>query len=360
MEGWIPTRRLLKITEFADKFCGKTEPIHRYIYLYFDKVLRVSMTDGCAIADMFFSKEFFPFKQTYKISIQHLKGLLKGLKEEENPFIRMLALDEGLKIDLENMALNIESEDKTKPEFKIDKIFNKSPIKINKKTFVDSLDFSSILAMEGDIINIISDSNGNMWNYYQSFNMSTYSFIGKSNISFSRGIPYVTVRHIIKSLSLLSEEIIDIFFLDDSIILKGKGYNIKICNVINPVIESINMEFKSLEEKRLNIKEIKKIMNKAFTALPVHIKVYIIFGKDSYILAKDGKTTLSWKINLKFENQYLMEINHRKFRSILSRMDDEIIVKTNEKKITFIDKNKYLEIYVKEFKNLQYVDNPKF
>ncbi|MBM7558759.1 hypothetical protein [Marinitoga litoralis] len=353
MEGWIPTRRLLKITEFADKFCGKTEPIHRYIYLYFDKVLRVSMTDGCAIADMFFSKEFFPFKQTYRISIQHLKGLLKGLKEEKHPFIRMLALDEGLKIDLENMALNIESEDKIKPEFKMDKIlFNNPTVKLHQKDFINSLDFSSILAMEGDIINIVSD-NKYIWSYYHDFNMSTYSLIGESNTRFSRGIPYVTIRHIIKSLSLLSDDEIMIFLEEKSLFLKGKGYNIKVCNVINPVVETINIQIEHLEEKKANVKDIKKIMNKAYTALPVNAKVYIVFGKDSYILAKDGKTTLTWKIDLEFKNQYLVEVNHRKLRSILSRMDDEIYIKMNEKKIVFSNKNKYLEIYVKEFKNHQ-------
>ncbi|WP_129409234.1 hypothetical protein [Marinitoga lauensis] len=164
MEGWIPTKRLKKVVEFADKFCGNVEPIHRYIYLYFDKVLKVSMTDGCAVADMFFSKEFFPFKKVYKIPIQHLKGLLKGLREEESPFVRMLALDEGLKIELENMSLNIESENEEKPFFNINNPALLSKIQLKK--FINNLDFCSVTSMEGDLINIFSNRKDELWDIF--------------------------------------------------------------------------------------------------------------------------------------------------------------------------------------------------
>ncbi|OQY08744.1 MAG: hypothetical protein B6I29_04910 [Marinitoga sp. 4572_148] len=349
MEGWIPTKRLLKITEFADKFCGKVEPMHRYIYLYFDKVLRVSMTDGCAIADIYFSKEFFPFKNIYKISIQHLKGLLKGLKEEKTPFVRMLALDEGLKVELDDVTLNIESENDEKPE-----IILKNPeliTNINLKKYIANLDFCSVQSLEGDLINIVSDNDYEFWGYFEGYNMITYSHFGRSKIKFSMEIPYVTVRHIIKSLSLLTEERIGLYLNENSIFIKGKGIKINICGAINPVISNIKPAINPLESKKINLKTLRDILNKTYTSLPANVRVFLILGKESYILAKDKNTTLTWKINLKFNHNYLAEINHRKLRSILSRLNDNVFIELNEKKIMIHDKSRYLEIKVKEFSN---------
>ncbi|KLO22504.1 MULTISPECIES: hypothetical protein [unclassified Marinitoga] len=346
MEGWIPTKRLLKITEFADKLCGNVEPIHRYIYLYFDKVLRVSMTDGCAVANILFSKEFFPFEKVYKIPIQHLKGLLKGLNEKENPFIRMLALDEGLKIELENMVLNIESENDKKPVFKI-----KEPIlisSVNLKSFIKSLDFCSIQGMEGDLIRI-SSYKEDVYGYFSGYNIYTYSYLGKTSKSFSIEIPYVTIRHLVKSLSLISDEKIDLYLNTNALLIKSKGLYINVCN--NKISDNfkIDFNFKPLEELKINTEEFKKILNKIYTTLPSNIKIYIIFGKDSYIIAKDKNTTITWKLNLKFKYKYLIEINPRKFRSLLSRLKNKVLIKTNENSILFIDNNNFLDIKVKEF-----------
>ncbi|SHF01207.1 hypothetical protein SAMN02745164_01602 [Marinitoga hydrogenitolerans DSM 16785] len=348
MEGWIPTKRLLKITEFADKFCGNIEPLHRYIYLYFDRVLRVSMTDGCAVADLFFSKEFFPFEKVYKIPIQHLKGLLRGLKEEENPLVRMLALEEGLKIELENMTLNIESENVEKPEFNMNNSILFSTVSL--KDFIDKLDFCSVQSMEGDLINFVSN-NHDFISYTYGYNMNTYSYFGKSKIAFSRGIPYVTIRHLIKSLSLISDEKINLYLNENSIFIKGKGINIKICGAINPANNNINLNLniKPFESQEINLKDLRKILNKIYTSLPSNSKVFLIFGNNSYILAKDKNTTITWKINMKFKYKYLLEINPRKLRSLFSRLKDNVIIELNDKIVLIKDNQKFLKIHVKEF-----------
>ncbi|GAB6189809.1 hypothetical protein JCM30566_15510 [Marinitoga arctica] len=347
MEGWIPTKRLLKITEFADKFCGKVEPIHRYIYLYFDKVLRVSMTDGCAVADIYFSKEFFPFEKVYKIPIQHLKGLLKGLKEEITPFVRMLALDEGLKIELDEVTLNIESENVEKP-----KIFLKNPqviANIDLKKFISNIDFCSVQALEGELINITSDNDQELWGYFQGYNMITYSYLGKAKTKFSMEIPYVTIRHLIKSLSLITEDKIELYLNENSIFIKGKGIKISICGAFESMVSDINIKIKPLESKKINLKKMKSVLNKTYTSLPSNTRVFLMLGRESYILAKDKNTTLTWKIDLRFKYKYLSEINHRKLRSILSRIDENSFIELDEKKIIIHDKSRYLEIKVKEF-----------
>jgi hypothetical protein len=349
MEGWIPTQRLKKVVEFADKFCGNVEPIHRYIYLYFDKVLRVSMTDGCAVADMIFSKEFFPFEKSYKIPIQHLKGLLKGLKEEENPFVRMLALDEGLKIELEKMILNIESQNEERPVLKISNI--KPFLNIPLKKFIEGLDFTSIQGMEGELIDFSTDESNNLWGVFNGYNMISYYNFGKSKESLFRSIPYVSIRHLIKSLSLISNENIHVFLNNESIRIKGTGYNINVCSAINPIRKNINIDnYQYNEIIKSELMDLRKLLNKIYTSLPMNAKAYIVFGKSSYIVAKDKNTTITWKFNEKFQNNYLVEIVPRKLRSILSRMKGELLINLNKDKILLKKDQKYLEIKVKEYK----------
>ncbi|KLO21578.1 hypothetical protein X275_08695 [Marinitoga sp. 1197] len=347
MEGWIPTKRLKKVVEFSDKFCGNVEPIHRYLYLYFDKFLKVSITDGCAVADIFFSKEFFPFKKVYKISIQHLKGLLKGFDEKKSPVVRMLALDEGLKMDLENMSLNVKAENEEKPSFNL-----KNPILISKiqlKKFLNNLDFCSITSMEGDLVNIFTNDKKELWGWFHGYNMGVYTCFGKSEVTISRSIPYVTVRHIIKSLSLISDEEISLYLNESDILIKGKGMNINLCSSIDPVRIKVNFDKEFLEYQKINLKELKRILNKIYTSLPSNTRIYLIFGKESYILAEDKNTTITWKIDLKFKYKYLIEINPRKLRSVFSRINENVIIKLNNKKVLFQDNQNYLEIGIKEF-----------
>ncbi|WP_129409233.1 hypothetical protein [Marinitoga lauensis] len=139
--------------------------------------------------------------------------------------------------------------------------------------------------------------------------MGTYTYFGKSKINISRGIPYVTIRHIIKSLSLIADEEINLYLNGEAILIKGKGININICSSINPVDIKINFNKEVLEFQKINLKELKRILNKIYTSLPSNTRIYLILGKDSYILAKDKNTTITWKVGLKFKHKYLIEIS---------------------------------------------------
>ncbi|AEX85853.1 hypothetical protein XO10_07180 [Marinitoga sp. 1135] len=350
MEGWIPTKRLKKITEFADKFCGTVEPIHRNIYLYFDNVLRVAMTDGCANADIFFSKEFFPFKNTYEIPIQHLKGLLKGLKSNSSPFVRMLALDEGLKIELDEMILNIHSnKNSTIPKINEDKITFLFEMRLKK--FLELLDFASVHSYEGEFIHFFSTKNNEIYALSENFNISAISFFIKNNIHFNRLIPFTTVRHIIKSLSLISSnEVIKIFLGKDHIILKGQGFIISTCSEVKEEVIDFKLPDNFIENKKIKISSLKKSLNRIYTSIPQGLPVYMVFSKKSHIVSKDKNSTLTWNLDLNFNHNYLVEIKPRKLRSLLARFsNDEINIGLSKKFIALFDNNKYILLKVSEY-----------
>jgi hypothetical protein len=338
MEGWLTFVELKRITKFLDAFCGTVEPSFRNVYFYYDNALKVYATDGCAKLYINVTKEFLPFNGMAAIPIQYLKGIIRDKNLEEDSLVKLSVDNENILFEIQGMTLNSKIQKINKKEIEINKEFSV----ITKKklnVFLNKLDFVSASANEGDIIDIFTHENkllfGYLSNYYRL--NTVYS---PTKIQLHREIPFISSRHLVKSLNHLKKDnILELGVDEKNIILKTQGIFIKICST-HPSFSKklINFEDEFLEKKVINANELRNVLNKLYVTFHGSNIAYLVFNKkNSYVYKEDNNSKISFKLSYSFDNQYLITIHTRKMRSILSRMSNNLNVYLSPKELIFED-----------------------
>jgi 6-phosphogluconolactonase (cycloisomerase 2 family) len=77
-----------------------------------------------------------------------------------------------------------------------------------------------------------------------------------------------------------------------------------------------------------------------------NVAFIVLSTNGSYIYKEENDSHLSWKLDIKTEHKYLVQIHIRKLRSILTRMPENLLFKITESKLIISDlKSKKLAIF---------------
>lgn len=352
MEGWVTINQLKNITDFFDKFCGTINQSNRFVYLFYQKGLKIYGTDGCAKAIVNFTREFLPFKGLITIPIQYLKGILRGYKKTDNTLVKLSIEEKYFFFEFDDMKLNIEINYNDKKIVIFDQEF-KIIGQFKTKELINSLDFVSSPSNEGD--EIIFNSNNNCFQLiYDNGYFKTFSNLNKLDNRFSYKTNYETVRHIVKSLKLLkNEQITHLGFKNNSIYFYVPGIIISMCGSSINNFSFIENEFEYLEKITIDLHSIRKALDKMYVTLTTDNYFYFILtpNKSSFYKEENG-SKLSWDIPIKTKNQYLIKLHVRKIRSILTRFNDKVELYFSKNFFKINNLNKTVIFKIKEHKIL--------
>ncbi|PNR88485.1 hypothetical protein X925_06015 [Petrotoga sp. 9T1HF07.CasAA.8.2] len=355
MEGWLTYGELKNITKLLDAFCGSVEPSFRNAYFYYDRALKIYATDGCAKIYLNITKEFLPFDGVASVPIQYLKGIIRDTKLKDDSLVKLTVEDKLISFEIQGITLNSKIEKMDTKQIEVSREFTL----LSKKeigSFLNKLDFVSASANEGDVIDFFTFNDnlifGYMSNYYK-----LNSIYGNVREEFHREIPFISARHIVKSLNLLKKSSILEFGIDKKdIVLRMPGIFIKICSSMLSYNKNLLVTQKSfVEEKEINTRELKKVLSKLYVTFSESNIAYLLLNKgNSYIYKENNNSKISFKLPYSFENQYLITIHIRKIRSILSRMSENIIFYLSPKELVLVEKKneKRASFLVQEFRKL--------
>lgn len=355
MEGWLTYVELKNITKFLDAFCGSVEPSFRNAYFYYDKALKIYATDGCAKLYLNVTKEFLPFDGVASVPIQYLKGIIRDTKLKDDSLVKITVEDKLISFEIQGITLNSKIEKLDTKQIESSREFT---LLIKKETgsFLNKLDFVSASANEGDVIDFFTFNDNLIFGYLSNY-YKLNSVYGNIREGFHREIPFISARHIVKSLKLLKKGTILEFGIDKKdVVLRAPGIFIKICSSMPSYEKNLLVTKRNLvEEKEINTSELKKVLSKLYvTFSESNIAYLLLSNRDSYIYKENNNSKISFKLPYSFKNQYLITIHIRKIRSILSRMSDNIIVYLSPQELVLEEKknNKRASFLVQEFKKI--------
>ncbi|MCP5456089.1 MAG: hypothetical protein H7A30_07505 [Thermotogae bacterium] len=351
MEGYINYGKLKNTIELLDNFTGTVEPSYRKLSLYYDNSLKIYASDGCANITINFSGDFLPFEGIYTIPVQYLKGLLKENKNKTDDVVKISIDEKNLTFEFREMRF---STSYLKENFNV---FPSKNFKILFRTkiseFTDKIDFTSCAASEGDLINIVSKKNKCFFQYNSGY-FEAIAFFSESNEDFVYSLPYVTVRHILKSFSKIKKDLIlTVGITKEKLIFYVPGIIVESCFDNEYIFDPGLRKTSYLENQIIDSSYFKNALNKMYTSFSKDNKAHLVLkNSESYIYKEENNTSFSWKIPYSFENYYLSNFHIRKIRSLLSRMSEKITLFSGKNYLTFVDekKHKRFQIPVNEYK----------
>lgn len=336
MEGYITFSHLNKVTEFLDNFCGTVEPSTRNAYFFYDNGLKIYASDNCGSMIMNFTRDFLPFEGVAIIPIQYLKGLTRGKNKNSDQIVKITINKDHVlfAFDEMNLSTEIKKESYQPDVLKKFESINISPL----NDFIKKIDFVSASANEGDLINIFTKNDDLFFSYISDYYYieSKYSNT-KKPISLS--IPYTSIRHIVKSLKKLRKNSnISIGYEKEKMILMAPGIIINLCTskYKNEILQLDKLDI--LEKIKVKSDKLKKALDKMYISFKKNNIGYIVLSTNgSYIYKEENDSHLSWKLDIKTENKYLIKIHIRKLRSILTRLPENLYFKISENKLIITD-----------------------
>lgn len=345
MEGYVTFSHLNKVTEFLDNFCGTIEPSTRNAYFFYDNGLKIYASDNCGSMVMNFTRDFLPFEGVAIIPIQYLKGLTRGKNKKSEEIVKIAINKDHVLFTFEEMNLSTEIKKESSIPSIIKEFDSLSIDSLND--LIKKIDFVSASANEDDLINIFTRSKMIKFSYVSDYYYIESEF-SESKKDFSLSIPYVTIRHVVKSLKKLRKDSkISIGVKKNKLVLLAPGVIINLCTqkYYNDVLKLET--FKIIEELRIKSDQIKKALDKMYISFKKNNVAFIVLSTNgSYIYKEENDSHLSWKLDIKTEHKYLVQIHIRKLRSILTRMPENLLFKITESKLIISDlKSKKLAIF---------------
>jgi len=307
-----------KLLELSEKFAGSVEPGYRFLRLYYWKGLRAFITDGCGKLEIPLKKDCAPFKGSYIIPLDHARALKEQLKDDAS--IIITGNEATLSIFLGGEKLLIEKawiDGIPRMERKFENIFS-----VKKNLFKNALNFSSAINDEGDNVSFVFN-NSLVSIISSSHNMTALNYL---NVPLSRNlqahIPYVTTRHLVKTLDLIKIEELNF----------GEGIE-DLGIKVGPLLFSICCDREKLFDEVPKLPEIKEkiVMEKSQLLFSVRklaklvsrgMKVLILSDHGSIKFMLKTGTFRYEKVILKtsFEN-FAAGVDPHRLRSALSRMN---------------------------------------
>lgn len=193
--------KFTRLVRLFDKAIGTIEPLARKIYFYTESDnLMVYGTDGCLSVE-FHLGEMEPLDDFYVIPLDDLKLLLRERSEDVfMTFGTTFQISKGTEI------LSILHPISSDPRKKVDILTSHT---VDAKQFQRTLDLGSILSREGQMT-FLGCKNGQFFSASEDFGHIGIAFMDFNENNFAVEIPYESVRHLVKMLEVLKEDMIEI------------------------------------------------------------------------------------------------------------------------------------------------------
>ncbi|AKI97316.1 hypothetical protein [Kosmotoga pacifica] len=307
-----------KLLELSEKFAGSVEPGYRFLRLYYWKGLRAFITDGCGKLEVPLKKECSPFKGSYIIPLDHARVLKEQLQDEAS--IIIVGEDQDLSIYAGGEKLRIEKA-RTEGIPRMERKFE-NLLLLKKSAFKNALDFSSAINDEGDNISFIF-KDGVVCMVSSSHGMSVMNFLNEqASRDLQAHVPYVTVRHLVKTLELMKAE--ELYFGEgiEDLGIKAGVFLFSICadreETFNSVPQRPKAETKvTIEKSQLlfSVRKMTKLVSRGMGVLMFSDRGSIRF------MLKTGTFRYEKTVYKgSFEN-FVARLDPHRLRSALSRMN---------------------------------------
>lgn len=307
-----------KLLELSERFAGSVEPGYRFLRLYYWKGLRAFITDGCGKLEIPLRKDCAPFTGSYIIPLDHARALKEQLRDDAKLVIT--GKEGTVSIFLGGEKLQIDkarTENIPRMERKFENIFS-----MKKNTLKNALDFSSSINDEGDNISFVFN-NELACIITSSHNMTVLNYL---DIPISRNlqahIPYVTVRHLVKTLDLIKAEESNFGEGIEDLGIKVGPLLFSICcdreKLFNTVPRFPEIKEKIVIEKNqflFSVRKLTKLVSRG-------IKVLILsdHGNIRFMLKAGNFRYEKIMVNAPFKN-FAVGVDPHRLRSALSRMN---------------------------------------
>lgn len=325
MEFKLSTKEHARLLEICEKFAGSVEPGYRYIHFYYWKGLKIFVTDGCGKLEIPLNKKINAFDGSYAFPIDRAKVLKEQRNDNVDIWIKTKDKDLLITTSEETLELkNAFSPERPKMERKFEGLFDQK-----LTVFKKAINFASSPGDEGDTLGLVSTSN-KIAIIAQSSNLTTISFLRTDmERELAVAFPYVTARHLVKTLEHIKAEKV---IVGEGIRDLGLKIGKLLFSICRDTEATIDREILSLPE---NIKESSVYSKKHFQyALRKMCRVVgrgfsvllIQNEKGTHFLSKAGNTKYEINIDKKpYKNQIIAKVEPHRLRSAISRMGGESV-----------------------------------
>ncbi|MFW6121322.1 MAG: hypothetical protein ACOC80_10560 [Petrotogales bacterium] len=347
MDFKLSSKEHARLLEICEKFAGSVEPGFRYIHLYYWKGLKLFVTDGCGKMEIPLNKKIEPFDGSYAFPIDRAKVLKE--QRNEDVYIRIKTKGKDLLITTPEESLELRnsfSSERPKMERKFEGLFDQKLTDFKK-----AINFASSPGDEGDTIGLVSNEKRTAV-VAQSSNLTTISFLNTEiNRELAVALPYVTARHLVKTLEHIKSDKVIVGEGIRDIGLKIGRLLFSICRDTEVNIDKEililpeNIETASNYSKRhfqYALRKMCRIVGRGFSVLLIQNE------KGTQFLSKAGTTKYEIYIDRNhYSNQTIAKVEPHRLRSAISRMGGEKIkmIVYNKKMVLSDSKDRYFALF---------------
>ncbi|RKX45297.1 MAG: hypothetical protein DRP27_04485 [Thermotogae bacterium] len=266
--SWKITREeLRKIYRTFDKLTGTVEPSYRVLHFFYRDGLTLFATDGVAKLE-FLASEMPSFDGIYSIPLNDLKVVLQGQRNEQ---ITFEFSGKNVNIFTESEFLQVRNAQRSDFPFHVSNGFE-DICRVFLTSFQESLDFASVVLEEPENAGFVIFDNA-MYVVGISHNVGCVAKVGNTELDrlFLGEVPYVTARHLVKSLSEIQEQNrLTIGFNGDEISLTcGRfAYHVMLEPSLPRSTTRLLKLISSVNGEEMDLRELLATLKKAYTFHP--------------------------------------------------------------------------------------------
>ncbi|GEM_PF-423238 len=307
-----------KLVEICEKLAGSVEPGYRFIKIFFKNEPRFFATDGCAKIELPAGSETGSFDGTYVLPLDYAKALKNQPGEADLEFSFS---SETLLLEVNDQKLVVEKAKlpgHPEMERKFEFLFG-MPV----RAFSKKLDYVSSISNEGDFVEITGSETAVTF-VSQASNMTAVAFADVTpKHAFAFSVPYVTTRHLVKTLSLAKTEELSFGTGIADLGLKTGRLLVSLCKLnerrSSPEISRVRGWLKETEQ--VEKKAISDALRKACRLISKGLNILLISDKKGVRLyLKSANMRYEETFVRKSSCEFFTKVEPHRLRSALARM----------------------------------------
>ena len=333
-----------KLIDLFGRVSGSVEPSFRYFQIYYRRGLKFFATDGCMKLEFSSGLSITPFTGVFSIPIDYAR-VLKSSDEESNIIFSSDGDNIEIRTDSEVLTLQ-KARGENIPS--MERKFEYSS-RFLLKEFNESLNFVSAASQDGDTIEIFSKGNETVLAASAGRAILLSMLRNEPRTDFHFSLQYVTTRHLVKSLELLSTKELDAGTGISELGLKAGPLLFSICTDETGFPVPPAFLFKEVEggvgvQKRALLSALRKIVRlskQGFSILMISDKKRIRF------FLKAGSLRYECEIGKFDGEEFAVQVDPRKLQSVLSRMSNSTIyLLIRDDYLLMVDKKSRMHLFV--------------
>lgn len=329
----LDSEKLKNIVKRADRICGTLEPSTRKLTFFTQEgKLYVLASDGCfkgyfELAPYLFSKAFPPF--------EILLDVVKQFSTELVGRVNLLFQDNTITFKCQNEILRLKVNYVGK-EIRIPHLYD-SMIKLSKKKFLNELDFVSCFLEEGSYANLFLTSNSVE---FISHHMGIVAYVKskveklpeEENLKFDKtsiSIPYVSARHIVKTIDTEETEELKIHFAEgeQQLIIQSTNFYTSCGDLPEDNPDKIRNLCQMFDVKsRVNTTQLQKLLRRSLISGRFSDAQLYTRNGELIVVSQSGAIAYKGSIELESTVPFSVKTKAHLLRSVLARIGSQNIL----------------------------------